>query len=344
MEEAGEWYLPPVGSHPSSFPSSSSSPPSKRRKDKPKEKIITELAPYLEAKYGLKLANLPPSERWSTPFLPFLEERKEKEREEREEEWGESGEGWGESGEGWGEKGVEVEVEMGRGEEEEVGRARDVWPLAAAHPSLRTNNNNNDNNNKHPSDSFPDSLSELLSFTTKEVPYHLLTHLPPPPTFPPRESGRGGKERKEREKQFSIEVGRWGERVAYNFLSSLSPFPVVWQNEQGDSHLPYDLTFVEEEEGEGERRKRKRGQENGEGSTTHFVEVKTTSVEGKKTFHITPNEINMAMKYGNRYHICLVWCRAPPRLPVVRVVRNVEEAVVNSRALNLFFSLASEDK
>jgi hypothetical protein len=119
----------------------------------------------------------------------------------------------------------------------------------------------------------------------------------------------------------ALQVGRWGEELAYHMLQAAvderrvdqllpgitATFPalldnrleqpsVLWMNEKEESGQPYDLVLVD-----------KSGVGGARGHVIAYVEVKTSRAQYKDMFEISKSELAFAEREGKRYHVLRVW-------------------------------------
>jgi len=111
-------------------------------------------------------------------------------------------------------------------------------------------------------------------------------------------------------------VGRWGEKLVYQYL--LSSFSirqgshnvVEWLNEKEETNSFYDIKVTDCKSGR-----------------VTFVEVKTTRFDDKNAFEISPWEWDFATKPGVQYHIYRVYNAGDKSKVRVQLVRNPAAAV-----------------
>ncbi|XP_072882566.1 uncharacterized protein [Hemitrygon akajei] len=95
-------------------------------------------------------------------------------------------------------------------------------------------------------------------------------------------------------------IGEWGERLVHRFLmdwkesdSELKPIAVNWVNENGESGLPYDFRVVFTSASQGQ--------------VDTFIEVKSTSKADKNYVQLSAQEVDLALKFKDRYHLYRVY-------------------------------------
>ncbi|XP_041714657.1 uncharacterized protein wu:fj29h11 isoform X2 [Coregonus clupeaformis] len=118
----------------------------------------------------------------------------------------------------------------------------------------------------------------------------------------------------------TVAIGEWGEQLVFSFLCHWrdsqapgGPILVTWYNQHRESGQPYDfkLTFNltqegearEGEAGEGEEKEKKQGMVVRE----VFVEVKSTVKKDKAFIHLSANELDLALRERERYHVFRVY-------------------------------------
>ena len=161
-----------------------------------------------------------------------------------------------------------------------VARASQVWPLNAPHPALARVGDRRD--------SAAAVTRQRMELAPQEIGV---------PSFPlyDEESGM---------ERYLSEVGKWGEQYVFDLLTQrFSPGgdTVHWANEAVESYLPYDLTVT-----------------TSAGETT-YVEVKTTTRNSKRRFHVSPDEIVFAREHGVSYKIYCVLVEQPSRPEIIEV-------------------------
>jgi len=82
------------------------------------------------------------------------------------------------------------------------------------------------------------------------------------------------------------------EQIVYKYLqkkysSQTDSISIKWENEYGESHLPYDILLIDDEQ-------------------KHYIEVKKIRSNNKHTFSISMNQINFLLEYKENYSIYLV--------------------------------------
>ncbi|XP_072098501.1 uncharacterized protein [Mobula birostris] len=95
-------------------------------------------------------------------------------------------------------------------------------------------------------------------------------------------------------------IGEWGEHLVHGFLmdwkesdSELKPIAVNWVNEKGESGLPYDFRVVFTSVSQGQ--------------VDTFIEVKSTSKADKNYVQLSAQEVDLALKFKDRYHLYRVY-------------------------------------
>lgn len=91
-------------------------------------------------------------------------------------------------------------------------------------------------------------------------------------------------------------VGQLGEYLIFRYLQSAYE-TVVWVNANGESGKPYDIEATR-------------------GGETLYVEVKTTQDSTKKLFEISPNELEMAMKFPRQFVLFIVFLESQKTIKI----------------------------
>ncbi|XP_067286203.1 uncharacterized protein wu:fj29h11 isoform X3 [Pseudorasbora parva] len=120
-------------------------------------------------------------------------------------------------------------------------------------------------------------------------------------------------------------IGQWGEQLVFSFLThwkesgGSGPTDITWFNERGESGRACDfkLTFA------------------GEGACEIFVEVKTTVRRDRHFIHMSANELDLALKEKERYHIYRVFGAGDLRHVRLCRIRNLAQHL-HSKSLELF--------
>ena len=99
------------------------------------------------------------------------------------------------------------------------------------------------------------------------------------------------------EKEFEdseASVGRYGEKIVYHYLCKVykdaineGKAQIIWFNEKEETGDPYDLKI----------------EFPGTDQNSIYVEVKTSYVEGKKEFEISPNQVRFAFEQKANFHL-----------------------------------------
>ncbi|XP_039595107.1 protein NO VEIN [Polypterus senegalus] len=127
----------------------------------------------------------------------------------------------------------------------------------------------------------------------------------------------------------SYAIGRWGETLVYAFLTNwkengtnCKPLEIVWNNMNSESGQPYDfkVTFTPK---------------SGQGLTEVFIEVKATMKSEKHFIHISANELDLALKQKENYHIYRVYNAGDSHNVRLCRIRNLAQCL-HSKQLELF--------
>jgi hypothetical protein len=91
------------------------------------------------------------------------------------------------------------------------------------------------------------------------------------------------------------DTGRIGEQVVYEYLSyeyrhQSNSVSIKWENDEVESHLPYDILLT------------KNGKK-------HYIEVKSTRTNNKNSFQLSINQIEAILKYKEYYFIYRVYLK-----------------------------------
>ncbi|XP_051770945.1 uncharacterized protein wu:fj29h11 [Ctenopharyngodon idella] len=122
-------------------------------------------------------------------------------------------------------------------------------------------------------------------------------------------------------------IGQWGEQLVFSFLThwkenggSSGPSEITWFNEKGESGRACDfkLTFTA----------------NG-GTREIFVEVKTTVRRDRHFIHMSANELDLALKEKERYHIYRVYGAGDVQHVRLCRIKNLAQHL-HSKSLELF--------
>ncbi|XP_067225099.1 uncharacterized protein wu:fj29h11 isoform X1 [Chanodichthys erythropterus] len=122
-------------------------------------------------------------------------------------------------------------------------------------------------------------------------------------------------------------IGQWGEQLVFSFLthwkengSGSGPSEITWFNEKGESGRACDfkLTFAA----------------NG-GTREIFVEVKTTVRRDRHFIHMSANELDLALKEKERYHIYRVYGAGDVQHVRLCRIKNLAQHL-HSKSLELF--------
>ncbi|XP_073684891.1 uncharacterized protein [Garra rufa] len=119
-------------------------------------------------------------------------------------------------------------------------------------------------------------------------------------------------------------IGQWGEQLVHSFLTHWKdnggPSQITWFNEKGESGRACDfkLTFTNN------------------GSTQEvFVEVKTTVKRDRHFIHMSANELDLALKEKERYHIYRVYGAGDLQHVRLCRIKNLAQHL-HSKSLELF--------
>lgn len=87
-------------------------------------------------------------------------------------------------------------------------------------------------------------------------------------------------------------TGYLGEWIVYQYLQAKYPSQtnsifLKWENENGESNRPYDITLIENRK-------------------NHYIEVKSTKKPDEDSFHVSINQIEAICEYRQYYHIYFV--------------------------------------
>lgn len=120
-----------------------------------------------------------------------------------------------------------------------------------------------------------------------------------------------------------LQVGRWGEELAFHLLVSAAEqgrmeqllpgldtlvwggVRAVWVNEASESGLPYDIVITGSGGGGSMGGVGARG--GGAERVLAYVEVKSSSSNDKHLFEVSRREMEFAEREGAKYHILRVW-------------------------------------
>lgn len=121
-------------------------------------------------------------------------------------------------------------------------------------------------------------------------------------------------------------IGEWGEQLVNSFLCHWRdgsdpgrPTQVLWCNQSGESGQPYDfkLTFSPAE--------------------TVYVEVKSTMRKEKSFIHLSANELDLALREKERYHVYRVYSAGDAQNVRLCRIRNLAQHLhTKDLALYLF--------
>ncbi|XP_058848447.1 uncharacterized protein LOC117424580 isoform X2 [Acipenser ruthenus] len=128
--------------------------------------------------------------------------------------------------------------------------------------------------------------------------------------------------------QDNIAIGEWGERLVYAFLLDWKengihnrPREIVWNNRNGESGQPCDfkVTFATDD-----------------GVLSEvFIEVKATVKAEKSFIHLSANELHLALKEKERYHIYRVYNAGDTRHVRLCRIKNLAQCL-HAKELELF--------
>ncbi|XP_066560829.1 uncharacterized protein LOC136750017 isoform X2 [Amia ocellicauda] len=126
----------------------------------------------------------------------------------------------------------------------------------------------------------------------------------------------------------TMAIGEWGESLVYAFLTGWKengspdgPKEIVWYNRNGESGQPCDfkVTF-----GTGDN-----------GSSEVFIEVKATVKSERNFIHLSANELDLALKERDRYHIYRVYNAGDSQNVRLCRIRNLAQHL-HAKELELF--------
>ncbi|RXN31303.1 hypothetical protein ROHU_036186 [Labeo rohita] len=127
-----------------------------------------------------------------------------------------------------------------------------------------------------------------------------------------------------KDKEDTASIGQWGEQLVHSFLTHWKdnggPSQITWFNEKGESGRACDfkLTFTNN------------------GSTQEvFVEVKTTIRRDRHFIHMSANELDLALKEKERYHIYRVYGAGDVQNVRLCRIKNLAQHL-HSKSLELF--------
>uniref|UniRef100_A0A8C1AH32 Wu:fj29h11 n=1 Tax=Cyprinus carpio carpio TaxID=630221 RepID=A0A8C1AH32_CYPCA len=127
-----------------------------------------------------------------------------------------------------------------------------------------------------------------------------------------------------KDKEDTGSIGQWGEQLVHSFLTHWrengGPSQITWFNEKGESGRACDfkLTFTNN------------------GSTQEvFVEVKTTVRRDRHFIHMSANELDLALKEKERYHIYRVYGAGDAQHVRLCRIKNLAQHL-HSKSLELF--------
>ncbi|XP_039509577.1 protein NO VEIN isoform X2 [Pimephales promelas] len=127
----------------------------------------------------------------------------------------------------------------------------------------------------------------------------------------------------------SASIGQWGEQLVFSFLTHWretggrsGPSEITWFNERGESGRACDfkLSFPGSA---------------GEAEREIFVEVKTTVRRDRHFIHMSANELDLALKERERYHIYRVYGAGDVRHVRLCRIKNLAQHL-HSKSLELF--------
>ncbi|KAJ8413728.1 hypothetical protein AAFF_G00082350 [Aldrovandia affinis] len=126
-------------------------------------------------------------------------------------------------------------------------------------------------------------------------------------------------------------IGEWGEQLVNAFFthwkesgSPDSPREITWYNRNGESGHPCDFKVVFATDGEGKA-----------GSHEVFVEVKSTVKTEKYFIHLSANELDLALREKERYHIYRVYNAGDSQNVRLCRIKNLAQHL-HSKELELF--------
>lgn len=127
-----------------------------------------------------------------------------------------------------------------------------------------------------------------------------------------------------KDKDDTASIGQWGEQLVHSFLSHWKenggPSQITWFNEKGESGRACDfkLTFT-----------------NNRSTQEVFVEVKTTVRRDRHFIHMSANELDLALKEKERYHIYRVYGAGDVQHVRLCRIKNLAQHL-HSKSLELF--------
>ncbi|XP_035259283.1 protein NO VEIN isoform X1 [Anguilla anguilla] len=133
------------------------------------------------------------------------------------------------------------------------------------------------------------------------------------------------------DKEDTGSIGEWGEQLVNAFFthwkesgSPDGPREVTWYNSSGESGQPCDFKIVFAADGQGM-----------DGCHEVFVEVKSTVKPDKHFIHLSANELDLALKEKERYHIYRVYNAGDSQNVRLCRIKNVAQHL-HSKELELF--------
>ncbi|KAJ8246365.1 hypothetical protein GJAV_G00266920 [Gymnothorax javanicus] len=129
----------------------------------------------------------------------------------------------------------------------------------------------------------------------------------------------------------TMSIGEWGEQLVNAFLThwkesgtSDSPREIIWYNSDGETGRPCDFKITFGADGDG-----------ADGCQEIFVEVKSTIKAEKHFIHLSANELDLALKERDRYHIYRVYNAGDSQNVRLCRIKNLAQHL-HSKDLKLF--------
>lgn len=130
------------------------------------------------------------------------------------------------------------------------------------------------------------------------------------------------------DKMENTAIGEWGERFVHAFLthwqgseSELRPSSVSWVNEKGESGLPYDFKVVFTSLSQQQ--------------VDTFIEVKSTVKAEKNYVQLSAQEMDLALKAKDRYHLYRVYKAGDSQNVKLCRIKNLAQCL-HAKQLELF--------
>ena len=119
------------------------------------------------------------------------------------------------------------------------------------------------------------------------------------------------------------DVGRWGEMFVFEYLKKQKELAgadmnidIEWMNEAGNTTAPYDFVVRRDVAGTS-------------GSVATFIEVKSTRSQQKETFEISCQELALAIKEREAFHVYRVFGAGAPGCIRLLRIRNLARQLDN---------------